>query len=79
MTGGVDDGDIKLGGLEFPKSNVNGDSTLTLSLQFVENPSVLERTLSNIKLGLRDKRKDQKFHGQHVLDNSLKRNCPFQM
>merc|ERR1719154_599137 len=51
VAGGVDDGDIVLGGLELPESNVNGDTTLTLSLQFVENPSILERTLARF-LGL---------------------------
>jgi hypothetical protein len=43
VTGGVNDGDHVTGGLELPKSNVDGDTTLTLGLQFVEDPGVLER------------------------------------
>jgi hypothetical protein len=33
-----------LGGLELPESDVDGDTTLTLSLQLVEDPRVLEGT-----------------------------------
>ena len=51
MSGGVDDGDIVLGGLELPESNVDGDTTLTLSLQFVKHPGVLEGALAGL-LGL---------------------------
>jgi hypothetical protein len=43
VTGGVDDGDLVTGGLELPKSNVDGDTTLTLGLEFVKDPGVLER------------------------------------
>ena len=53
VTWGVDDGNHVLGGLELPKSNVDGDTTLTLGLQFVEDPSVLEGSWSEHKpLGL---------------------------
>ena len=45
MSRGINDGDIVLGGLELPESNVDGDSSLTLSLQFVENPGILEGSL----------------------------------
>ena len=38
VTGGVDNGDIVLGGLELPESDIDGDTTLTLSLQLVEHP-----------------------------------------
>ena len=34
-----------LGSLEFPESNVNGDTTLALGLQLVHHPGVLEGTL----------------------------------
>merc|ERR1719510_596516 len=51
MSGGVDDGDIVLGSLELPESDVDGDTTLTLSLQFVQHPGVLERALAGL-LGL---------------------------
>ena len=32
MSGGVNDGDIVLGSLELPQSDVNGDTSLTLGL-----------------------------------------------
>lgn len=44
----TDDGDLILGGLELPESDIDGDTTLTLSLEFVKNPGVLERTLSEL-------------------------------
>jgi hypothetical protein len=37
---------VVLGSFELPESNINGDTTLTLSLELVKNPSVLERTLT---------------------------------
>merc|ERR550519_2288662 len=43
---GINDGHIVLGGLELPESNIDGDSSLALSLQFVKNPGVLEGSLS---------------------------------
>jgi len=46
VTRGVDDGDDVLGGLELPESNVDGDTSLTLSLQLVKNPGVLEGALA---------------------------------
>jgi hypothetical protein len=42
----TDNGDVVLGSLELPERNVDGDTTLTLSLQFVEDPCVLEGTLA---------------------------------
>ena len=48
VTGGVNDGDLILGGLELPESNVDGDTTLTLSLQLVKDPGVLEGTLAEL-------------------------------
>lgn len=42
----TNDGDLILGGVELPEGNVNGDTTLTLGLELVKNPSVLEGTLS---------------------------------
>lgn len=46
VTWGVDDSDIVLGGLELPQSDIDGDTSLTLGLQLVKNPCVLERTLA---------------------------------
>jgi hypothetical protein len=42
----TNDGDIVLRSLELPESDIDGDTTLALGLQFVQNPGVLERTLS---------------------------------
>lgn len=42
----TNDGDIVLRSLKLPQGNVDGDTTLTLGLQFVQNPGILERTLS---------------------------------
>jgi hypothetical protein len=44
----TDDGDLVLSGLELPEGNIDGDTTLTLSLEFVKNPGVLEGTLSEL-------------------------------
>ena len=44
----TNDGDIVLGGLELPESDIDGDTTLTLSLEFVKNPGILEGTLSEL-------------------------------
>jgi hypothetical protein len=38
----LNDGDVVLGGLELPKSNVDGDTSLSLGLKFVKDPCVLE-------------------------------------
>jgi hypothetical protein len=43
---GINDSERVLGGLELPQSDINGDTTLTLGLQVIQNPSILERTLS---------------------------------
>jgi hypothetical protein len=48
VTGGINDGDLILGGLELPESDIDGDTTLTLSLEFVKNPGVLEGTLAEL-------------------------------
>jgi hypothetical protein len=48
VTGSVDNGNIVSGSLELPESNVDGDTTFTLSLKFVKNPSVLEGRLSEL-------------------------------
>lgn len=48
VSGGVNDGDVVLGGLELPEGNVDGDTTLTLGLKFVKDPCVLEGTLAHV-------------------------------
>merc|ERR1719486_609017 len=51
MSGGIDDGHVVLGSLKLPESDVDGDTTLTLGLQLVQHPGVLERALAGL-LGL---------------------------
>lgn len=48
VTGGIDDGEVELGGLELPESDIDGDTTLTLGLELVKNPCVLEGTLTEL-------------------------------
>ena len=48
MSGSINDGDIVLGSLELPESDVNGDTSLTLGLQLVKNPGVLEGSLARL-------------------------------
>lgn len=49
MAGGVNDGDHVLGGLELPEGDIDGDTTLTLGLELVEDPGILEGTLSELR------------------------------
>merc|ERR1719260_208492 len=48
MAGG---GDVVLGSLELPEGNVDGDATVALGLQLVQDPGILEGTLARL-LGL---------------------------
>ena len=48
VTGGIDDGELILVSGELPESNIDGDTTLTLGLQLVKDPSVLEGTLTEL-------------------------------
>merc|ERR1711990_254307 len=48
VTWGINDGEDSGLRLELPESDIDGDTTLTLSLQLVENPSVLERSLTGL-------------------------------
>merc|ERR550534_1061350 len=48
MSGSINDGDIVLGSLEFPESDVNGDTSLTLGLQLVKDPGVFEGSLTRL-------------------------------
>merc|ERR1719278_1935660 len=48
VAGGVDDGDVVLVGLELPESDVDSDTTLTLGLQLVQDPGVLEGALAHL-------------------------------
>ena len=42
----TNDSNVVLRSLKLPQSNVNSDTTLTLCLQFVQNPGIFEGTLS---------------------------------
>jgi len=46
MAGGIDNGEVVLSGFELPKGNIDGDTSFSFGLKFVEDPSVLERTLT---------------------------------
>lgn len=46
VTGSINNSDVVLGGLELPESDIDGDTTLTLGLELVKNPCVLEGTLA---------------------------------
>jgi len=48
VTGGINDGEGELGGLELPESDIDGDTTLTLGLEVIKDPGVLERGLAHI-------------------------------
>lgn len=48
MSWGINDGDVILGSLELPQGDINGDTSFTLSLQLVQNPGVLEGTLTHL-------------------------------
>jgi len=47
VTWGVNDGDVVFVGLEFPESNIDGDTTFTFGLEFVQNPGVFEGTFTH--------------------------------
>ena len=49
MSRGINDGHIVLGSLELPESDIDGDTSLTLSLELVKNPSILEGSLSRLR------------------------------
>ena len=46
MARGIDDSDVVFGSLKLPEGNVDGDTTLAFSFQFVKNPGIFERALS---------------------------------
>lgn len=41
-------GVVVLRSLELPESDIDGDTTFTLSLEFVQNPCVLEGTFAQL-------------------------------
>ena len=47
MSRGIDDGHVVLAGFELPQGDIDGDTTFTFGLQFVQHPGVLEGTLTH--------------------------------
>ena len=45
---GINDGNIALAGLKFPQGDINGDTTLTFSFQFVQDAGIFEGALSHL-------------------------------
>ena len=48
MSGGINDSERVLGGLELPQGDIDGDTTLTLGLEVIKDPGVLEGTLAHL-------------------------------
>ena len=48
MSRGINDGDVELAGFKLPQGNVNGDTTFTLSLEFVQNPGIFEGAFAHL-------------------------------
>lgn len=48
---GIDDGDVVLAGFKLPQGDVDGNATLSLCLQFVQHPGVLEGALTHLGRG----------------------------
>jgi len=48
VTWGIDNSDHVLGCLELPQSDIDGDTTLTLGLEFVKNPRIFEGALAQL-------------------------------
>jgi hypothetical protein len=61
----TNDGDIVLGSLKLPESNIDGNTTLTLSLELVQNPCVLEGALAQLSGFL-----------ERTLVSCVNRSCP---
>lgn len=43
VAGGINDGEVILGGFELPEGDIDGDTSFSLGLELVHDPSVLER------------------------------------
>lgn len=49
VSGSINNGEVILSGFEFPEGDIDGDTSFSLSLELVENPSVLERSLTGFR------------------------------
>ena len=47
VTWSVDDGDFVNAGLEFPESDIDGDTSFSFGLKLVQYPGVFERTFAH--------------------------------
>ena len=47
VTRGINNGEVVLLGFELPQGDINGDTTFTFSLEFIQDPSVLEGGLTH--------------------------------
>jgi hypothetical protein len=57
--------DHVLGGLELPESDINGDTTLTLSLELVEHPCYRQETCESVVAEI------QKMYARTILEGTL--------
>jgi len=48
MAGGVNDGNAEVFGFELPEGDIDGDTSFTFGLQFVQDPSVLEGSFTHL-------------------------------
>jgi len=48
MSRSINDCNEELASLKLPQSDINGDTTLTLSLKLVQDPSILEGSLAHL-------------------------------
>jgi len=48
VAGGINDSELELGGLELPEGDIDGDTTLTLGLEVIKDPGVLEGGFAHI-------------------------------
>jgi len=48
VSGGINDGEVKVLGLKLPEGDVNGDTTLALGLELIKDPGVFERSLTHL-------------------------------
>jgi hypothetical protein len=44
---GIDDGEVIFGGFELPKGDIDGDTSFSLRLELIHNPSVFEGSFSH--------------------------------
>mmetsp|Transcript_6941 Transcript_6941/g.10375 ORF Transcript_6941/g.10375 Transcript_6941/m.10375 type:complete len:269 (-) Transcript_6941:40-846(-) len=48
VSGGINNSEGVLGGLELPEGDIDGDTTLALGLKVIQHPGILERSLSEL-------------------------------